>query len=419
MLMAQTEIVNCMFWIGCVILLLFALLAGQRRWFGYALAIWPVLLTIMLYAFGPWSGIRDFINWLAMPERLFLLTTSLLILALMFYRHWTRPLFALSLLGLSLLAYVAMLFDANFFRMAWKSDNIPITLTIFATGYFLWLGLRRMAINDQRIERGKYPAEGHKDDQVLVWPDLMYVELILMVVCTVALIVWSILLRAPLEAPADPSLAPNPAKAPWYFLGLQELLVYFDPWIAGVLLPLLIIVGLCALPYLDRNPKGNGYYTFRERPFAIGIFLFGFIVLWVMPIVIGTFLRGPNWNFYGPFECWDANKAVDSCSVNLSGIFWVGLLGKDLPAAEAWGTSLYYLIREAPCLILLGGYFIFLPWIIKVTVLRGIYKQVGRARYVVISLLLTCMALVPIKMLLHWLFDIKYLVAISEWSLNI
>ena len=96
-------------------------------------------------------------------------------------------------------------------------------------------------------------------------------------------------------------MSPNPAKAPWYFLGLQELLVYFDPAVAGVLFPGLIIAGLVALPYLDANPRGNGYYTLRQRPFAIATFLFGFLVLWAGMIFIGTFLRGPNWNFFGPF----------------------------------------------------------------------------------------------------------------------
>ena len=113
---------------------------------------------------------------------------------------------------------------------------------------------------------------------------------------TAFLTVWAIFLRAPLEQPADPNIAPNPAKAPWYFLGLQEMLVYFDPWLAGVVLPGLIVVGLIAIPYIDKNPKGNGYYTFKERRFAISTFMFGFVILWSVLIIFGTFLRGPNSN---------------------------------------------------------------------------------------------------------------------------
>ncbi len=98
------------------------------------------------------------------------------------------------------------------------------------------------------------------------------------------LLLWSVLLDAPLEEHANPNLTPNPAKAPWYFLGLQEMLLYFDPWIAGVALPGLIIVGLIALPYLDINPKGNGYFSFSERRYAILIFCFGFLFLWILLI---------------------------------------------------------------------------------------------------------------------------------------
>ena len=86
-----------------------------------------------------------------------------------------------------------------------------------------------------------------------------------MVVLTIVLVVWGIVLQAPLEQPASSTVAPNPSKAPWYFLGLQEMLVYFDPWMAGVVLPSMIIVGLMAIPYIDTNKSGNGYYTL-QRP---------------------------------------------------------------------------------------------------------------------------------------------------------
>ena len=78
-------------------------------------------------------------------------------------------------------------------------------------------------------------------------------------------LIFSIFVNAPLLELANFNETPNPSKAPWYFLGLQEMLVYFDPWYAGVVLPTLIVVGLMAIPYIDTNPKGNGYYTFAER----------------------------------------------------------------------------------------------------------------------------------------------------------
>mgnify|MGYP003694414951 CR=1 FL=1 len=114
------------------------------------------------------------------------------------------------------------------------------------------------------------------------------------------------------------------------------MLVYFDPWLAGVVLPGLIIVGLICIPYVDKNPKGNGYYTFNERKAEITIFLFGFVVLWCSLIVLGTFLRGPNWNFFGPFEFWDIHKLAALTNVNLSEYIWVRVLRHG--AADATGS---------------------------------------------------------------------------------
>jgi hypothetical protein len=119
----------------------------------------------------------------------------------------------------------------------------------------------------------------------------------------------------------------NPSKAPWYFLGLQEMLVYYDPWMAGVVLPSLIIVGMMAIPYIDFNKLGNGYYTYNERKFAIITYLFGFLPLWVAMIILGTFLRGPNWNFSGRMSSGRAQLEFLN-NVNLSEMFcWT---------AEAW-----------------------------------------------------------------------------------
>ena len=194
---------------------------------------------------------------------------------------------------------------------------------IFLLVFFVWYSIRQAVLNDRRMAAGKEPIEKTESDRVWVWPDLVYTELISLIVCSVVLIVWSILLKAPLEQPANPANTPNPSKAPWYFLGLQEMLVYFDPWLAGVVLPSLIIVGLICIPYIDKNPKGNGYYTFNERKAEITLFLFGFVVLWASLIVLGTFLRGPNWNFFGPFEFWDIHKLEALTNVNLSEYVWV------------------------------------------------------------------------------------------------
>jgi hypothetical protein len=224
-------------------------------------------------------------------------------------------------------------------------------------------------------------------------------------------IAWSVAVEAPLEEPASGMSAPNPAKAPWYFLGLQEMLVYFDPWLAGVVLPGMIVVGLMAIPYIDPNPRGNGYYTFKERPFAVGMFLFGFLVLWVVMVVLGTFLRGPNWNFFGPFEYWDPHKIEPLVNINLSELVWVRWLGERLPDN--------ILVREAPGILLVVAYLVITPALLAVTVLKKFFNELGFARYGILVMLLLFMASLPIKMLLRWFVNLKYLVAIPEWFFNI
>ena len=101
--------------------------------------------------------------------------------------------------------------------------------------------------------------------------------------------VWAIVFKAPLEKPANPTWAPNPAKAPWYFLGLQEMLVYFDPWMAGVVLPVLNC-GSYAMLILIQTLKGTAI-TFAERKMAVFLWSYGWLVLWIFLIIVGTFLR--------------------------------------------------------------------------------------------------------------------------------
>ncbi|MFQ5496227.1 MAG: hypothetical protein ACE5EX_12705, partial [Phycisphaerae bacterium] len=224
----------------------------------------------MLAASSVIEEIKHAINVACEPHWFLILSVLALTVFLLRYRTFTKPTVAGPLAAVVVLAFVASCFDPNFVKIVKKADNVPIVMMICAVGFLLWLAFRQAAVNDERIEAGRPLIEAGADDKVLVWPDLVYIEFIALILCTAFLVVWAMVLRAPLEQPADPNVAPNPAKAPWYFLGLQEMLVYFDPWIAGVVLPGFIIVGLCAIPYLDHNPKGNGYYTFEERPFAWG-----------------------------------------------------------------------------------------------------------------------------------------------------
>ena len=286
-------------------------------------------------------------------------------------------------------------------------------MLIFSVGFFTWLAMRKAVINDDRIAKGEPPVEKLEDEKVLVWPDLVYTELIAMIVCTFLLVVWAIVLKAPLEQPATSAKAPNPSKAPWYFLGLQEMLVYYDPWMAGVVLPTMIIVGLIAMPYIDFNQKGNGYFTFDQRKFAVTTFLFGFVVLWVTLIVLGTFLRGPNWNFFGPFEYWDPHKVLPLNNVNLSDYFWLGLLRHDccrdaVVHARAAGHPRWccgYLFAAAAAAGPDDPAAVLHPHGLRALLPAGDLIQF--------------MAALPIKMVLRWTINLKYIVYIPEYFFNI
>jgi hypothetical protein len=200
------------------------------------------------------------------------------------------------------------------------------------------------------------------------------------------------------------------------------MLVYFDPWMAGVVLPSMIVVGLMAIPYLDFNKAGNGYYTIKQRKFAYIIFQFGFLEMWITLIVLGTLLRGPNWNFFGPYEYWDAHKVEALNNVNLSQIVWEQWLGKSLPIAAAGSSGLtqfaYILLRESPGIVLTLGYFIAMPPIMALTFLRRYFQKMGLIRFMLMANLMLFMASLPIKMVLRWVFNLKYIIAIPEYFLN-
>ncbi len=355
--------------------------------------------------------IKGIINAVTDPKIFFVGAVALLFLVL-----WKREKIASNVVGYGVLgALVAFFafgtFDPNFRLIVTKPDNVPIVGLIFLLVFFVWYSIREAVFNDRRIAAGIGPIEKDESDRVWVWPDLVYTELISLILCSVVLIVWSILLKAPLEQPANPANTPNPSKAPWYFLGLQEMLVYFDPWLAGVVLPGLIIAGLIAIPYIDKNPKGNGYFTFKERKAEITIFLFGFAVLWVSLIVLGTFLRGPNWNFFGPFEFWDIHKLEALTNVNLSEYVWVRLLRTGMPS--------FWLIRELPGIVLVLFYVFALPVILSKNLFKTYYEKLGPPRYYVAAFLFLSMMSLPIKMLSRWLFNLKYIVNIGEYFFNI
>ena len=148
--------------------------------------------------------------------------------------------------------------------------------------------------------------------------------------------------------------------------------------------------------------------------------MFGFFPLWIALIVLGTFLRGPNWNFYGIYEVWDVHKVKAANNVNLSEFFWNWPVMSSFFGGLPKGSSLFtILLRESPGIILIIGYFALLPPILGLTILRKYFVRMGVLRFLVFSNLALWMAILPVKMLLRWSFSLKYIVGIPEWFFNI
>ncbi len=306
-------------------------------------------------------------------------------------------------------------------------DNIPITLLLFVMPFYTWYGLRQAFANDRLLDQLEKDPEmaktHHRKTQpwkpgwardVHVWPFLLRIEFLAAIIVTIILTVWSITLNAPLEEPANPTLTMNPSKAPWYFLGLQEMLVYFDPWMAGVVLPSLIIVGLIVIPYIDANPLGVGYYTFKQRKFAISTFIFGFIVLWISMIIIGTMIRGPGWMWFWPGSTWDHNRLIFEVNRDLHEIV-------DSMLLATIGVAPF---RGVVPRVLFGGfvttaYLAAAGWAIHRLITwtpfsRKIYARMSLIQYITMQVFLIIMLALPVKMLLRLLFRVKY-VWVTPW----
>jgi hypothetical protein len=140
-------------------------------------------------------------------------------------------------------------------------------------------------------------------DKVHVWPHLLGIEFVAALACTAFLLVFSTFVNAPLQELANFNQTPNPSKAPWYFLGLQELLTMFHPMVAGVTLPGLGLIGLILAPFIDRNPSNKP----EDRKYAISLFTL-FMMGWAVLVLMGTLFRGPGQNFVFP---WNAGLFFD------------------------------------------------------------------------------------------------------------
>ena len=283
--------------------------------------------------------------------------------------------------------------------------------------FYTWYGLRQALANDRLIAQLEADPELAKTHhrkilpwkpgwakEVHVWPYLLRIEFLAAIIVTVILMVWSITLNAPLEELANPNLTMNPAKAPWYFLGLQEMLVYFDPWMAGVVMPTLIIVGLMVIPYIDSQSAGHRLLHLEAAQVRH---------------------RDVLLRLHGALAHHDRDRHVHSragMDVVLAGPN-LGSQPRDLRgesrSAGHSSASPRYRARSssgplpwAPTSALAG-------WVIhKLITLtefnRKIYQRMSLLQYVTMQIFLIIMLALPIKILMRLLFRIKY-IWVTPW----
>jgi len=324
------------------------LLRNMHRWAAHLMVVTVILHMVRVFLTGGYKPPREY-NWvvgvLLLVMTLFLSYTGYLLpwdqLALWAVTVGAQMAANSPMVGNEgpfRLPFITTGNDAKFFLVGGTiiSDNALLRFYVLHCIAVPFIFCVFLCVHLWRVRKDTFSRQtGEKVD---VWPHLVSREFLAALLTTVVLFVWSIVLQAPLEEQANPNVTPNPSKAPWYFVGLQELLVYFDPWIAGVVLPTVIILGLMAIPYVDINPKGVGYYPRMqwrragiiplwspvERPFAVSVFLFG-IVLWFVLIFIGYYCRGPNWEWYWPWEEWSHRRISKMTLKNLPNL-WGGLL---------------------------------------------------------------------------------------------
>ena len=195
--------------------------------------------------------------------------------------------------------------------------------------------------------------------------------------------------------------------------GMQELMVYFDPWLAVFVFPVIYTLGFAAIPFLKKpdeaqtHSRQGGLYSI-----VVSLLLVSLDLVWLALIAVEIFLRGPNWNIFWPGEKWDANKIVPTNRINLSDYFWREWSGQAPQNGMAWE------LRELPGLVFTGLYLL-----AGVFVAYCLFRVARRItpywRWMLLVLLVQLAALVPIKVFLHCVFNLKYLIYIPEYFCNL
>jgi len=310
-------------------------LRNMHRWAAHLMVFFVILHMCRVFYTGAYKSPREF-NWV-IGVMLFLVTLGLSFTG--YLLPWDQLAFWAITVGTNIAAYAPLVGPKLQYLMLgghtvgqealtrFYALHVIVLpgITFFMVSVHLWRvrkdgGLSRPAEGGDSVQRialdqlptnksyglmelarGTTPQVGkNPEDEVFSWPHLIFREILLFLVVAVVLLVLAIFFNAPLEEYANPVHPPNPAKAPWYFLGLQELVSYSAFW-GGVVVPGILVGVLMLLPYIDRKVHGVGRWFARERILANSIFTVCLIVAVVLTL-IGSFFRGPNWSWQEPWK---------------------------------------------------------------------------------------------------------------------
>jgi quinol-cytochrome oxidoreductase complex cytochrome b subunit len=275
-------------------------LRNAHRWAAHGMVAVVFLHMCRVFFTGSYKPPREF-NWVV-GVLLLLLTLALSFTG--YLLPWDQLAFWAITVGTSIVAYFPVLGQEARYLLLGGNEIGQAALLRFYVLHCLVLPLAMaglVALHFWRVRKdgGLSASEHASQRRVTAWPHLVFRELIVLVAVVAAVNTFALLVDAPLEEIADATRTPNPAKAPWYFLGLQEL-VHYGALFGGVVVPTALVVALLALPYLDTHPRGVGVWFARERRLANALFAAVALAL-VAVTVIGTFFRGPNWAFVLPW----------------------------------------------------------------------------------------------------------------------
>ena len=443
-------------------------LRNVHRWAAQAMVLIVILHMLRVFLTGSYKRPREF-NWCV---GVILLTLTLFLSFTGYLLPWDQLALWAVTVGTNMAGATPFLgnagpFGASLMHMQMNNDIRFVLLggtTVGANTLVRFYVLHCVAVplllgvliilHFWRVRKDGFSAAPYgevTEPKLDTWPNLIKREYIAAAACLLVLMVWALLVNAPLDVIANPHATPNPEKAPWYFVGLQEMLYYFDPWIAGVMVPNVIIVGLMAIPFIDPSPKGIGRYSFKERPFANTMFLLG-IIMWFIFIFMGEFCRGPNFMWYWPWQSWLLQKPAPLATWDLFGPAGVGkyptilglaligaafsgvvllpkLIKKNLSLVKATlgcavGFSLVALILRYGAHVPLshGAWIVFFGTFISffgVLIPQRHIRHLDWARYLVTMILVACTMGLLVKICARLAFNIKYLVTIPSVFLNI